>query len=448
MTSKKRRNQHLITAGACLGTILGAASTLHAQTNTAPTTASESDKISQLQQQNQQLQKRLQTLEDLAVKNGLMPSGSDKNADPPVSAMSDFSISGFVTTSYFHDSTEPSAANGHISPGYLWNRVNDNISLNKVKITFASPPVERSGDKFDVGYRISLIAGQDAPIVNSGSKIIGFDYLREAYLEMNVPIGTGLDIRAGELISLLNFESGDGGAVNDNFSQGFQWYFTGNGPSTAIEAGYSLAPWLEVKARVQNGLYAGPVDNNSSKTFVGAIDLKPTTNLWVNLIGFTGREDAFSEYAEGAELLAGYQVLPPLSLGMELDYFDFYNHDSPATLPAPVLAGNNSVYSGGLWASYWFCKELGLGLRGEYLSDPHGADMSGGALGLMNPPGTGQDITSVTLTLNYKPLPRIKIQPEIRYDHTSWSHGWDPVTPTAFSKQNRFIYGIGASYLF
>lgn len=442
MTSKKRRNQQLVTAGACLGVVLGGvATTVHAQTST-----NQDDKISQLEQQNQQLQKRLQALEDLAQKNGLSPSGGT-NADPPVSAMSDFGISGFATVSYFHDSSDPGPANGRSSPGYLWSRKTDNLTINKVKLTFASPPVEASGDKFDVAYRASFIFGQDAPIVNSGfngagGKDVGFNYVREAYLEMNVPIGTGLNVRAGELISLLNYESGDGGAVNDNFSQGFQWFFTGNGPAAAVQVGYDFTDKVGVKLRVQNGLYAGPVDNNSSKTFVGAIDLKPITNLWVNLIGFGGREEAFSQDVYGGEVLAGYQLTPALGLGTELDYFNFYNH-SPT-----VPVGHNSVYSGGLWVSYSFSKELGVALRAEYLSDTHGADISGGALGLMNPPGIGQDITSLALTLNYKPHPRIKIQPEIRWDHTSWAHGWDPVSAAAFSNQNRFIYGIGASYLF
>lgn len=437
---RNNKNKQLITAGACLGVALGACSTLHAQS--APTNSpNDSDKISQLEKQNQDLQKRLQTLENAMEKNGIAPSGA-KAGDPPVSAMSDFGISGFVTTSYFHDSSEPGAANGHVSPGYLWNRKNDNFSINKVKLTFASPPVEASGDKFDVAYRASFIAGQDAPIVNSGSGITGFDYLREAYIEMNVPIGTGLNVRAGELISLLNYESGDGGAANDNFSQGFQWFFTGNGPAAGVQLGYDFTPQVGVKLRVQNGLYAGPIDNNSSKTFVAALDLKPMSNLWVNILGFGGREEAFSQEVIGGEILAGYQLTPELSFGTELDYFNFYNH-------APTVpVGHNDVYSGGLWTSYSFNKQFGLGLRVEYLSDKNGADISGGALGLMNPPGIGQDITSIALTLNYKPNPRIKIQPEIRYDHTSWSHGWDPASPATFSKQNRFIYGIGASYLF
>jgi hypothetical protein len=435
MRASTRRNYRLVTAGACLGAVLGGAAKLQAQAVSTTPTPSEADKISQLEKQNQELQKRLGTLENLAQKGGLLPSGTP-NADPPVSAMSDFGISGFVTTSYFHDSTEPPASVGHVSPGYLWNRVNDNLSINKVKLTFASPPVQHGGDKFDVAYRVSLIAGQDAPIVDSKSGINGFEWLREAYLEMNVPIGTGLDIKAGELISLLNYESGDGGAANDNFSQGFQWFFTGNGPAESIELGYDITDKVGVKFRIQNGLYAGPIDNNSSKTFVAAVDLKPFKDLWVNVLAFGGREDAFSQSVLGGELLAGWTATSQLSFGTELDYFDFYNH------AGVVPVGNNSVWSGGLWTTYNFTSQVGLALRAEYLSDTHGADISGGALGFENPPGIGQDLTSFALTLNYKPSPRIKLQPEIRYDHTTFAGGF------VNGKNNRFIFGAGASYLF
>jgi hypothetical protein len=63
-------------------------------------------------------------------------------------------------------------------------------------------------------------------------------------------------------------------------------------------------------------------------------------------------------------------------------------------------------------------------------------------LGFANPAGTGQDLSSVALTLNYTPIPVLKIQPEIRYDHTSFQGGFVP------GKQNRVIFGAGASYLF
>jgi hypothetical protein len=421
-----------------LGIFIASGSLSQAQSTESPYT----NKLEKLEKENQDLRHRLDALEDMAKKEGLLRSGS--NTDPPVSAMSEITLSGFVTASYFHDSSEPPASIGHKSPGYLWNRVNDSFTLNKVKITLASPPIQNNGDKFDAAFRVSLIAGQDAPIVNSGSGTTGFDLLREAYVDLNIPIGTGLDVRAGELISLLNYESGDGGAANANFSQGYQWFFTGNGPAAGVQVGYNLTDWLDVKFRAQNGLYAGPVDNNSSKTFVGAIGIKPTKTLWFSLLGFGGREDAFAQSLWGASLLGGWQATEQLSFGTELDYFNFHNAQaSVGSLPGSVSQpGDSPVWSTGLWITYDFTKQIGLAVRGEFLSDVDGVDASNGALGFRNPLGTGQDLTSVALTLNYKPVPTIKIQPEVRFDHTSWSGGFVP------GKQNRVFYGAGASYLF
>jgi hypothetical protein len=418
MKKSFKSRKKLKTAGTFLAIVAGGIVGLHAQS------------IEQLQKENEEMHKRLDALEDMMKKEGLLPSG--KAAPKFVSALSDITLSGFVTASYFHDTSDPP---GGISPGYLWNRHNNSFSLNKVKLTLASKPVESNGDHFEAGFRTSLIFGQDAPIVNSGSGITGFDVLREAYVDLNIPIGTGLNVKAGELISLLNYESGDGGAVNDNFSQGFQWFFTGNGPAAGVQVGYNVCEQVDLKFRVQNGLYAGPVDNNSSKTLVGAIGIHPTKSLWFSLIGWGGREDSFIQSVWGGSLLAGWQATEQLHFGTELDYFDFYN----GTGVTP--AGNSDVWSTGLWAAYDFTKQVGLAVRGEFLSDKNGADISGGALGFGNPPGTGQDLASVAVTLNYRPLPSIKVQPEVRYDHSSYNK--------AFGTENhRVLVGAGVSYLF
>jgi hypothetical protein len=54
---------------------------------------------------------------------------------------------------------------------------------------------------------------------------------------------------------------------------------------------------------------------------------------------------------------------------------------------------------------------------------------------------TDGNLGSVTLTLNLKPVPNIKIQPEIRYDYTSYAGGLD-------GKKDRITVGVGVSYLF
>lgn len=378
-------------------------------------------RLEKLEQENSALKKRLDALEDLAIKEGLVA----KQGEAPgyAKVLGDLKMSGFVTASYFFDTSDPE---GGVSPGYLWNRNNGSISINKIKLTLASDPVERSGDVFDYAYRVSLIFGEDAPIVNSGSAIVGFENLREAYFEMNVPVGTGLNVKIGELISLLNYESGDGGAANNNFSQGYQWFFTGNGPATGVQLGYSLSDKVDVKFRVQNGLYAGPIDANINKTMLASIGIKPTDKLWFSLVGFSGREGPTG--VRGGSLLGGWQATEKLSFGTELDYFDF---DTAG-------AGGSPVWSTGLWLAYDFTEKLGVALRSEFLSDIDGTG-TGGLLAFA--PNPGQDLFSTALTLNIKPYPYIKIQPEIRYDNSTLTG--------AFGRQrDRVFIGAGVSYLF
>jgi Putative beta-barrel porin-2, OmpL-like. bbp2 len=394
--------------------------------------AQDAAKLDKLEMENQALRKRLEALEAVAQKEGILPSGAVPAF--PVKALSEVTLSGFVQASYFYNSTEPSDRVGN---GYLWNTTHNSFSLNKVKVTLASPPAERSGEGWDAGYRVSLIWGEDSPVLNTGSPLAGFEGLREAYVELNVPLGTGLNVKAGQLISLLNWESGDGGAANPNFSQGYQWFFTGNGPAAGLQFGYTFTDWLDVKLRVQNGMYAGPIDSNNGKTVMGSIGLKPAKDLWVNLLGFGGEETKTLD-VKGGSVLAGYDVSQQFHLGFEFDYFNF----------DPAVGTSADLWSVGGWAWYDFTPKIGLALRAEYLDDKDGGGIKGvsfpGATRVgsaITSPDPDGEIQSVALTLNWRPVPQIKIQPEIRYDHTSYTGGFD-------GKKDRVVFGAGATYLF
>ncbi|MFO1487153.1 MAG: outer membrane beta-barrel protein [Verrucomicrobiota bacterium] len=388
------------------------------------------------------LKARVAQLEAIAAKEGILPSGTT----PPkfVSAMSDITVSGFVQASYFYNTRHP--ADGK-SDGYLWNTSDNSFSLNKFKLTLASKPV--ATDKWDAGFRASLMFGEDAADLNSGSTttvltpptsfpgttttaaVAGFDGLREAFVEINVPIGTGLNIKAGELISLLNWESGDGGAANPNFSQGNQWWFTGNGPSAGVQATYNFTDKVGLTLRVDNGLFQGPVDNNEGKAFSGSLAFKPTKDLWFNIIGWYDDQPGGTDVS-GFSTIGGLQVTKALGTGWELDYFNF---SSP---------GNASdLWSGGLWVWYDFTSKLGVALRADYIGSP---DPTFG-LGPAVRPGAGvttfatgeNHIGSVTFTVNLKPTASLKIQPELRYDFTNGRLD---------GKRDRVIVGCGATYMF
>ncbi len=426
----KRRNPNSTTQrtalrrallSACMGGALlsgGSTQLLHAQD-------SATDKLAK---ENADLKTRLEALEMAAKKEGILPS--DGSSPKLVKAMSAITISGFVQASYFANMEPPDDG---LNDAYLWNTKDNSFSLNKFKLTVASKPV--ASDEWDAGFRASMILGDDAPQLNTGglngnTSNTSFNDLREAYVELNVPIGTGLNIKAGELISLLNYESGDGGAANQNFSQGNQWWFTGNGPSAGVQGTYNFTDKAGLTARVDNGLFQGPVDNNEGKAYSASLNLKPTSKFWVNVYGFAEDATGGTETL-GFGTIGGFQVNEKLGTGFEFDYFNF-----------DTAGISSDLWSVGGWAWYDFTPKVGLAFRADYISSPDGV------LGPAVRPGAGitttdldGNLASFTLTLNWKPVPNIKVQPEIRYDTTSYAGGLD-------GEESRFMIGAGISYLF
>lgn len=388
-------------------------------------------RMDKLEKENADLKKRLDALES---KEGMAPGKSYV-----ITGNSDIIISGFVQASYFYNTAHPKDG---MSDAYLWNTKDNSFSLNKFKLTVASRPVET--DKWDAGFRASLIFGDDAPQLNTAglngtAGNSSFNDLREAYVELNVPVGTGLNIKAGELISLLNYESGDGGAANINFSQGNQWWFTGNGPSAGVQATYNFTDKVGLTLRVDNGLFQGPVDNNEGKNFSGSLNLKPTGKFWVNLYGFYDDQPA-DTVTKGFGTIGGFQVTEKLGTGFEFDYFNF---DAAGT--------KSDLWSIGGWTWYDFTPTLGLAFRADYIDSPDGQlnppvrpGSSGGPGlgGALTTTDTDGSLSSFTLTLNWKPVPNVKIQPEIRLDTTSFADGFEG------QQNSRLIVGAGVSYLF
>ena len=80
-----------------------------------------------IERENPELRKRLEALEHMAQKEGIMASGEAPKT-MPVAALSSINISGFVQASYFYNTQTP--ADGK-SDGYLWSASHNSFSLTR-----------------------------------------------------------------------------------------------------------------------------------------------------------------------------------------------------------------------------------------------------------------------------------------------------------------------------
>lgn len=144
---RKTSRASQLAVGACVTTaLLATGSSAFAQAETGNTV-----RMERLEKENAELKKRLDSLEGMAQKEGLI---SSTGAKPLVKALSEMQLSGFVTASYFFDTSTPADRK---SNGYLWNTSENSFSINKVKLTISGKPIEK--DKWDATYRASLIWG-------------------------------------------------------------------------------------------------------------------------------------------------------------------------------------------------------------------------------------------------------------------------------------------------
>ncbi len=150
----------------------------------------------------------------------------------------------------------------------------------------------------------------------------------------------------------------------------------------------------------------------------------------MNIYGFWHDQPGDNE-TKGFGTIGGLQITDKLSTGYEFDYFNFDN------------AGDRTdVWSIGSWTSLEVTPTTGFAFRADFI------DSHGGVLGPAMRPGSGITTTDVdgnlasfTLTLNWKPMPNVKVQPEIRLDTTSFAEGLD-------SHGARLTVGAGVTYMF
>jgi len=133
---------------------------------------------------------------------------------PLNTALASTTISGYVDTSA---TWNPGTGNANPAP-YAFNAgKQDGFNLDLVDLKISKPLDE---GKFSAGYTAEFIFGPDAAAITGSTGASA--NIREAHVDLRVPIGNGLDFQVGRFGNLIGYESTTS-YLNPNYTRTYAW---------------------------------------------------------------------------------------------------------------------------------------------------------------------------------------------------------------------------------
>lgn len=357
------------------------------------------------------------------------------NAVPQIialqTALSATTISGYVDTSALWN---PGTGNANPAP-YAFNAgKQDGFNINAVDVKIARPADE---GKWGAGYVVELSYGPDAMAIDGGAYPI-----RQAYVELKMPVGNGIDWQFGRWDNLLGYESSD--AYKDpNYTRSYAYSYEPT-EHTGLLGAYKFCDAVSLSAGVADtvttlGLNSrtdpGSAAIESKKSLVSLLTLTAPTN-WG---GFAGSVFyAGFDYGEGnsggvnsvntstghdrQELYIGATINTPLTnltFGASWDWihhFDVVNGVA-STIDARYV---DSVAG---YGTYKATDKLTLNGRIEYANGPGLTALLFAADGeAPGPAGSGNafnKVVALTGTVQYDLWANVISRLEVRWDHAA-----------------------------
>ncbi len=152
-----------------------------------------------------------------------------------------------------------------------------------------SKPIEQG--KWSAGYTASLSYGPDAQAIDAGAYPI-----RQAYVDLGIPVGNGLEVKIGRFDQLLGYETSD--SMNDpNWTRSYAYGFEPT-EQTGLMASYKFADWI--------GLQGGVVDEVST---IGGVNARYESRRGVTGLLTLTAPDSWG-WVKGSALYGGIDYGP------------------------------------------------------------------------------------------------------------------------------------------
>jgi hypothetical protein len=338
----------------------------------------------------------------------------------------ELSISGFVDGFYGYNSNRP-ADHANFLPGLGTSAKRDNeasINLAQLDLVLAPKPV---GFKLSLGYGTAVDVVHAAEVRGVAASPELWRHVVQASVQYQTEVGRGLFVEAGVYPSHIGFEAFQ---TKDNWNYTRSWlgelspYY-----QTGVKLAYPFGERWSGQLHLLNG-WQVISDNNRGKS-VGLQLARSSDALTLSFNGLVGPELAGNDDDLRAlfDTVAVWKATPSFSLGGSIDV---------AREERPT--GDDANWQGvGLYARFAPPDaRTAFALRGEYYDDEDGAIS-----------GFAQTLREVTATLEHRPVPRMILKLEGRYDRSDVavfaSDALDVDDETAIrSEKDQFLVLVGA----
>ena len=320
-------------------------------------------------------EKRIKELEQAIEDQGIYVETSQKG----------IKLSGYVDTSYTYNTKGGYTSSGTgnapgSSVGATSNLAGNNGDSNDFNVNAVKLALEKalpSENKLAAGFRIDLLMGEDW---GNEQNL----YIQQAYVTFRAPVGNGLDVKLGKMVTLLGLEV-DERPANMNFSYGTVYtYGLGQAYDAGINLAYKFNDVVKMQVRMANtsqawntnadSLYAG--DSDLSKTFTALLTLTPDDKKTLNIgVQYAGDSAANGVAAEGQVVVVDvngtWSVTDKLTLGFDVATGFGGNNTRDARGNGASSNGYNYIALD-TYAKYQFTDMFSLAGRFGYLNDQDG----------------------------------------------------------------------------
>ena len=375
-----------------------------------------------------------------AISLGSVTYAEEQAMSQVLTAVSSTTLSGYVDTSaaWKLGGTGQSYESG--APTSLPGRFNDGMdkmqgfNLNVVGLTVEKPLSEE--ELWAAGYRVDLLFGPDAVGYNTVSSAADAELaIKQAYVDLLVPVGNGLDVKAGVFNTIIGYESFES-YQNPNWGRSFGWQIEPT-QHTGVLATYQITEAVSASGGLANTWMPG-VDARARAegyfAYLGSVGVT-APDSWGALAGSSwsfgvvggdsgNTMDTTSLYT-GFNMLTG---LEGLSLGAALDYrFNGPNTES---------VGENYAYAIAGYVSFAATEKWTINGRLDYTKGSDGTYFDSAA-------DEANELFAITGTFDYQLWANVLSRLEMRWD-TSLTDD----KPYARSDKNALTLAANIIYMF